>query len=119
MSDDLVKRLREIQMDHDNGPYWHTIDEAADRIEALIAENELLKREKACVDDALKQQSDLALKYLNDCNEAVAYIETLTNCNSVDGLKEMHFDEFAVLPKGLAGKPVLYAVWPPRKDGSI
>jgi hypothetical protein len=32
MTDDLVKRLRSIEMDHDNGEYWHTIDEAADRI---------------------------------------------------------------------------------------
>jgi hypothetical protein len=46
-------------------------------IEAQAAEIERLKRERAVVDDLLEQQQGLALKYLFDCNEAVAENERL------------------------------------------
>ena len=42
MNDDLIERLRMIDMSHDNGEYWHTIDEAADRIEELEANKALM-----------------------------------------------------------------------------
>ena len=37
--------------------------------------------------------------------------------NPVEGLKQMPFEEFAALPKGLTGRPVLYAVWPSPING--
>ena len=43
MTDDLIKRLREQVPQGTPLPVCHMLDEAADRIEALTAENERLR----------------------------------------------------------------------------
>lgn len=51
------------------------------------------------------------------CDMIERYEQPPVDCNPVDGLKQMPFDEFAALPKGIKGRPVLYAVWPSPIDG--
>ena len=70
MNDDLIERLRMIDMSHDNGEYWHTIDEAADRIEELEADKALMVQTFGNImDDRALAYAGLSLEKLVAENE--------------------------------------------------